>query len=265
MYKKHSCSSELSKYINNCQDLCMRLCCVAFASLSTNRRFILLSPVHFETFPSRNTHYFIPTEIEKQTLQLFFQLHRQESKMAPVIPSSTLHGAMNGTHPHCDHLATAAEAVASVSSSAQATTAPDNGTAFVSVLGYVSLGLLLLVILAMAIRWSCVYFQHKRGPPTVPLPTVTLPAGLPAGLPISLLRGMTEAEGRNSLGSSVRSDIDTNVNVAVGGRQGDMAETSISPVQTKAAPKKPVKKSVSFTSEDLERRENRFVEQACQY
>ncbi|KAL1898007.1 hypothetical protein Sste5346_003865 [Sporothrix stenoceras] len=165
--------------------------------------------------------------------------------MAPAIASSTLHGAVNGTHPHCDRLtAAAAAAVASVSSSSQSTRAADDGTASISVLGYVSLGVIGFAILAMASCWLYVYrkgdnVRKQRRP--APLPTATLPLC------------MADVEGRNSLGSSVRSDIGTHVNLATSGLHNIVEEGSSSAAQMKPAPKKPAKNSVYF--EKLERDE----------
>lgn len=166
--------------------------------------------------------------------------------MAPVFPSSNLHGATNGTNPHCDRLAAAAAAAAgaSTSSASQSTSAP---------FGYISLGLIGVAIITMVSYWLYMYvkgdYVRKQRHPAS-LPTSTLPLG------------MADVEGRNSLGSSVRSDIGTHVNLAGCGLHSIVEEPSSSTAQTKAAPGKPVKKSVFF--EELERREQRFNEPICQ-
>ncbi|KAL1899230.1 hypothetical protein Sste5346_003153 [Sporothrix stenoceras] len=168
---------------------------------------------------------------------------------------------MNGTHPHCDRPnAIALAFVDSIASSAESSRT-DDGTTSVTILGYTALGLILVAGVAMLCYWIYVYRKGnsagKKGRPA------------PAHI-VSFPEFMVQAKGRNSLGSSVRSDIGTNMSIAISGLSTVHEEPATVPapksaMAPKTSVKKPVKKSVFFTPEGLNRLEQRLSDQATRY
>ncbi|KIH89076.1 hypothetical protein SPBR_07912 [Sporothrix brasiliensis 5110] len=133
--------------------------------------------------------------------------------MAPVISSASLR-VINGTHPHSDRLKVTAAAVTPVTSRATLTGAPDDGITSITVLGYV-------------------HKQRYQGP------RAEVVTGTNSAVHPTMIGNYVEADNRASIGSSVQSNVGTNVNAPADTSQFILDEQS--PVTVSARMKVPLK------------------------
>ncbi|KJR79935.1 uncharacterized protein SPSK_00605 [Sporothrix schenckii 1099-18] len=164
--------------------------------------------------------------------------------MAPIISSASLH-VINGTHPHYDRLKVAAAAVTPVTPGATSTGAPNDGITSITVLGYA-------------------HKQCHQGPPAEVV-TDTNSAVHP-----TMLGNYVEANNRARIGSSIQSNVGTNVSVPASTSQYILDEQYLvtvsaqTKVPVKSAKKKPIKKSAFCTPDVLQRREQSLNEHSHQ-